>query len=74
VTPRRYRRRILILILVIAATALMLSTGRDLQTTLLTLLGAGLVAATIARWFEDDAPLPSLTSLFTQTGGQETPR
>jgi hypothetical protein len=71
VTPQRYRRRIFILLLVVAAAAVLLATGRDLQTTLLTLLGVGLVAATVARWFDDDAPLPSLMPVIARTDGRE---
>jgi hypothetical protein len=59
---RRTHRRIIIFVLVVVLGGVLVGTGRDLQTVVLTLLGVGLAAATIARWVIDDVPLPSVTS------------
>ncbi|GIM92534.1 hypothetical protein [Paractinoplanes toevensis] len=61
---RRARRRIIIFVVVILFGGVLLGAGRDLQTVLLTLLGVGLAAATIARWVIDDVPLPAIGSIY----------
>jgi len=59
---RRIRRRIIIFVAVVLLGGALAWEGRDLETVVLTLLGVGLAAATIARWVVDDVPLPSVTS------------
>lgn len=59
---RRTRRRIVIFIVVVLLGGVLVWTGRDLETVVLTLLGVGLAAATIARWVIDDVPLPAVTA------------
>ena len=60
---RRTRRRIVIFIVVVILGGVLTGTGRDLETVILTLLGVGLAAATIARWVVDDGPLPAVGSI-----------
>jgi len=65
---RRTRRRIVIFVIVIVLGATFVWTGRDLETVVLTLLGVGLAAATIARWVVDDAALPNALAFLPGTG------
>lgn len=63
-SKRRLRWRVLVLILVFGCAAVLLGTGRDLATALLTLFGVGLAGVTIARWVVDGAPLPALSAVL----------
>jgi hypothetical protein len=65
---RRIRRRILIFVVMIALGAVLVWSGRDLEAVLVTLLGVGLAAATIARWVIDDGPLPHPGSFLPGSG------
>jgi hypothetical protein len=60
---RRTRRRVIIFVIVVCFGGVLIWTGRELETVVLTLLGVGLAGATIARWVVDDVPLPGVTSL-----------
>ncbi len=64
----RRGRRVLVFVIVLFFGAGLLSAGYDLQTVLLTLLGLGLVSATVARWVTDDAPLPTLAAVLSYAG------
>jgi hypothetical protein len=58
VRDRRAGWRIIVLVLVLVPGLLLIGSGRDLPTTLTTIVGLGLAGATVAGWLLDGAPLP----------------
>jgi hypothetical protein len=69
VRDRRVGWRIIVLVLVLIPGVLLIRSGRDLPTALMTMAGLGLAGSMVARWLLDGVPLPAIGALIARSSG-----